>query len=333
MSYQDNRLKKVVIWAFDHVVASTVTGPLDVFYQAGVLWNVVCEKELAPRFQVSVATTEGQPVRCLGGISIDSRQSIHDVESPDLIVIAGGANIEKTVSRNREAVDWLKAQYEKGCGLASICSGAFLLAETGLLDGKTATTHWGFTRLFNKMYPKVHLKPKRLITDEGDLFCSGGVYSGVDLSIYLVEKFCGHETAVQCSKAVVYDYVRESQAPFAAGLFTKNHKDEKVLAVQEYIESRYNGGSLDYDRLAEKYGLSRRTLIRRFKAATGDTPLHYLQRLRVEIAKTLLETRLHSFDEIAYQVGYEDTGFFRKVFVQQTGLRPKEYQKRFTMNQ
>jgi transcriptional regulator GlxA family with amidase domain len=331
--YQRNKLKKVVIWAFDHVLASTVTGPLDVFHQAGVLWNFVCEKELSPHFHVSVATTEGQPVRCLGGITIDPRQSIHDVESPDLIVIPGGANIDKAVSRHREAVDWLKTHYEKGCRLASVCSGAFLLAETGLLDGKTATTHWGFTRLFNRMYPKVHLKPKRLITDEGDLFCSGGVYSGVDLSIYLVEKFCGHETAVQCSKAVVHDYIRESQAPYAASLFPKDHKDEKVLEVQEYIEGRYNSGDLGYDRLSEEFCMSRRTLIRRFKAATGDTPLHYLQRLRVEIAKTLLETRLHSFDEIAYQVGYEDTGFFRKVFVQHTGLRPKEYQKRFTMDQ
>ena len=333
MPNQGLNIKNVVILAFDYVVASTVTAPLDVFYQAGVLWNFLCESDVTPFFRVSVASTDGQPVKCMGGISIAPHLSMHEVVSPDLIVVSGGANIEKTLARHPEAVDWLRARHDGGCYLASICSGAFLLAETGLLDGKTATTHWGFARLFNQRYPNVHLKPKRLITDEGDLFCSGGVYSGVDLSIYLVEKFCGHETAVKCAKSIVYDYIRDSQAPFAAHLFPKNHRDEKVLAVQEYIENRYNSDKFDYHRIAADFGFSRRTLIRRFKAATGETPLHYLQRFRVEIAKTLLEQRHHSFDEVAYQVGYEDSSFFRKVFVQHTGLRPREYRSKFTMAQ
>ena len=325
-------MKNVVILALDHVVASTITAPLDVFYQAGVLWNFVCEKELCPRFRVSVASTDGKPIRCMGGITVDPGQSIQDVKTPDLIMIAGGANIEKTLDRYPEAIDWLRFQYDSGASIASICSGAFVLAETGLLDGKTATTHWGFTRLFTRRYPKVNLKPKKLITDEGDLFCSGGVYSGVDLSIYLIEKFFGHDTAVQCSKAVVYDFVRDSQAPYAVNLFQKNHKDEAILAVQEFMENHYNHEKFDYDQLAGKFGMSRRTLIRRFKAATGDTPLFYLQRFRIEIAKVLLEQRHHTFDEIAYQVGYEDSSYFRKLFVQHTRLRPKEYQKKFTID-
>jgi transcriptional regulator GlxA family with amidase domain len=241
-------------------------------------------------------------------------------------------NIQKTITKHPQAVDWLRTHYESGSSIASVCTGAFLLAETGLLDEKTATTHWGFTRLFNQRYPKVNLKPKRLITDEGDLFCSGGVYSGVDLSIYLVEKLCGRQTAVQCSKAVIYDYVRKSQAPYGIHLFQKDHNDLKIRAVQEYMEKNYNSDKVNYDKLAEKFCLSRRTLIRRFKAATGDTPLLYLQRFRVEIAKVLLEKRHHTFDEIAYQVGYEDSGYLRKIFVQFTGLRPKEYQRKFTMD-
>jgi transcriptional regulator GlxA family with amidase domain len=324
-------MKKVVILAFDYVVASTVTGPLDVFHQAGILWNYVCDAELTPFFNVSVATPDGRSIKCLGGISINPTHSMHEVDSPDLIVISSVGNIQKTLGKHPEAVGWLRTHYERGSSIASVCTGAFLLAETGLLDGKTATTHWGFTRIFNQRYPRVNLKPKRLITDEGDLFCSGGVYSGVDLSIYLVEKHCGHETAVQCSKAVIHDYVRESQAPYAVNLFQKDHKDEKILAVQEYLENHYNSDKVEYDKLAEKFGLSRRTLIRRFKAATGDTPLLYLQRFRVEIAKVLLEKRHHTFDEIAYQAGYEDSGYFRKVFVQFTGLRPKEYQRKFTI--
>lgn len=324
-------MKTVVILAFDYAVASTVTGPLDIFHQAGILYNYMCGTQPTPVFEVVVATPGGRPIKCLGGISIGSVQPMEAIASPDLIVISSVGNIQKTLDKHPEAVAWLRSHYASGAHIASVCTGAFLLAETGLLDGKTATTHWGFTRRFRQRYPKVKLKPKRIITDEGDLFCSGGVYSGVDLSIYLVEKHCGHETAVQCSKAVIHDHVRESQAPYAVNLFQKNHKDEKIRALQEYMERNYNGDACEYEKLAGKFGLSRRTLIRRFKAATGDTPLLYLQRFRVEVAKVLLEKKQQTFDEIAYQVGYEDSGFFRKVFVQRTGLRPKEYQRKFTI--
>jgi transcriptional regulator GlxA family with amidase domain len=140
-------------------------------------------------------------------------------------------NIKETISKHLQAIDWLRTRCESGSSVASVCTGAFLLAETGLLDERTATTHWGFTRLFNQRYPKVNLKPKRLITDEGNLFCLGGVYSGIDLSIYLVEKLGGHETAVQCSKAVIHEYVRRSQDPYGINLSRKDHKGLKTLAV------------------------------------------------------------------------------------------------------
>jgi transcriptional regulator GlxA family with amidase domain len=203
-----------------------------------------------------------------------------------------------------------------------------VLAETGLLDGKTATTHWGFADQFQRRYPQIKLKPERLITDEGNLFCSGGYNGGIDLSLYLVEKYCGHEVALQSSKSVIADIGRTSQAPYAIFQFQKDHRDKQILVVQEWIENNFDQ-NFNYNQLARHHGMSRRTFERRFKAATGDTPLTYQQRIRVEAAKRLLEDGNRSFDEITYQVGYEDSSSFRKIFLKQTSLRPREYQKKF----
>jgi len=207
-------------------------------------------------------------------------------------------------------------------------TGVFLLAETGLLDGKSATLHWGFTDTFRRRYPRVPLESDRMFIDHGRLYCSAGVNAGMDLSLYLVEKFCGRETAVQSAKTMILDLGRERQAPYSSHLFPQDHGDPLVMKAQQWIEQHYTK-SIDYDQLAGKFRMSRRSLERRFKQATGFTPLGYLQRLRVENAKRLLEDGSQTFDEITYQVGYEDIPFFRKVFVRLTGLRPKEYQQRF----
>lgn len=321
-------MKKVTILAMYNTMASTVVGPMDVFYQAGVMWNYFNGQKLSPYFEVKVVTTNGEPFKCLSGIRMMPEGSIHDVRKSDLIVISSILDIDKTLRIQSDVIDWLKSHYRRGCHIASICTGAFVLAETGLLDGKTATTHWGFADQFRKRYPQIALKPERLITDEGDLFCSGGYNAGTDLSLYLVEKYCGHDVALQSSKSVISDIGRTSQAPYAIFQYQKDHNDNRILTVQEWIENNFDQ-TFNYDQLARNYGMSRRTFERRFKTATGDTPLIYQQRLRVEAAKRLLEDGNRSFDEITYQVGYEDSSSFRKVFLKQTGLRPTEYQKKF----
>ena len=321
-------MKKVTILAMYNTMASTVIGPMDVFYQAGVVWNFFHGQNPAPYFEVKVVTSNGAPFKCLNQARMIPDGSIHDVQDADLIVVSSILDIDRTLSVQGEVVDWLKDRHRRGSQIATICSGAFVLAETGLLDGKTATTHWGFADQFQKRYPQITLKPERLITDEGDLFCSGGYNGGIDLSLYLVEKYCGHEVALQSSKSVIADIGRTSQAPYAIFQFQKDHRDNQILAVQEWIENNFNQ-SFTYDKLAQRHGMSRRTFERRFKAATGDTPLTYQQRIRVEAAKRLLEDGNRSFDEITYQVGYEDSSTFRKVFLKQTSLRPTEYQKKF----
>lgn len=322
------QMKHITILALYNTMASTVIGPMDVFYQAGVIWNYFNEQKLSPYFEVKLITVNGQPVKCLNGVRMLPQGSLYDIEETDLIIISSILDIDKTLRYEGEAIDWLKARNHRGTHIASICTGAFVLAETGLLDGKTATTHWGFANQFRKRYPRVELITERLITDEGDLFCSGGYNAGTDLSLYLVEKYCGHEVALQSSKTLLTDIGRTSQAPYAIFQYQKNHRDSRVLSIQQWIEDNFTR-NFNYDELARKNGMSRRTFERRFKSATGDTPLIYQQRIRVEAAKRLLESGDCSFDEITYKVGYEDSSSFRKVFSKQTGLRPIEYQKKF----
>ena len=254
--------------------------------------------------------------------------SIYDVQESDLIVVTSIMDIDQSLRLEGKIINWLRDLYGCGSHIASICTGAFVLAETGLLDGKTATTHWCQAKNFAKRYPHIKLKPERLITDEGDLFCSGGFNSGIDLSLYLVEKYCGHQIALESSKFAVFDIGRTSQMPYTIFQYQKDHRDSQILTVQDWIEDKYDQ-NFSYAELARHHGMSRRTLERRFKAATGDSPLTYQQRVRVEKAKRMLEDGQRSFEEITYQVGYEDSGSFRKVFIRQAGLRPTEYRDKF----
>ena len=321
-------MKNVTILAMFNTMASTVTGPMDIFYQAGVLWNFFNRETVTPYFKVKIVSSNGAPFRCLNGARIIPEHAMHEVHDTDLIIVSSILDIDRTLQVQAEVVDWLVEQRQRGAHIATICTGAFVLAETGLLDGKTATTHWGYADQFRKRYPKINFKPERLITDEGDLFTSGGYTAGIDLSLYLVEKYCGHEVALQSAKSVMADIGRTSQAPYAIFQSQKDHNDEQILAVQAWIEENFQQ-SFNYNSLSHDHGMSRRTLERRFKAATGDTPLIYQQRIRVEAAKKMLEEAGQSFDEITYQVGYEDSSSFRKVFIKQTGLRPTEYRHKF----
>jgi len=323
-------MKKVTIIAIHNTIATTVFGPMDVFYQTGQLWNHINGLPLTPYFDVEIASFDGKPVRCLNNVLIHPHKSINDVEETDLILIPSITNIQKTIKYSVPILEWLIKKYHRGASIASICTGTFFLADTGLLNGKTATIHWGYVDQFRQMYPHVNLKPERLITDEGDLFCAGALGAGIDLPIYLTEKYFGHEVAIQSSKALVHDMNRHSQAPYTVFQFQKEHTDEAIKNSQRWIEENYSG-EFDFDDISTKLGMSRRTFERRFKKATGDTPLAYLQRTRVEAAKRMLETGSNTFDEICYHLGYENSSHFRELFKKHTRLLPTEYQKKFSI--
>ncbi len=322
------QMKNITILALDEASATSITGPIDVFNVTGTLWNMVQGIQPSPCFNVKIVTLTGEPVTCMHGVTIEAHGSIADVTDTDLIIISSVVNIEATLSKQTEIVPWLQKQYANGAQIAAICTGVFILAATGLLDGKDATTHWGVSQEFKQLYPKVNLKPERLFTDANDIYCSGSYSSCIDLSIYLVEKFCGREIAVQTAKILLHDINRISQTPYSSFNFQRNHTDEPVLHAQRHMEKKF-AKQIDIERLAKDQGMGRRTFERRFKAATGDTPNHYIQRVRVEKAKRILESEQKNLDEVSYQVGYEDSGFFRKVFVKHTGLKPGEYRMKF----
>ncbi len=322
-------MKKVTILGLYNSMATTIFGPMDILNQAGRLWNRVNKSPQTPFFDVTLASPDGQPILSVNSITIQPHCSIEEIHQTDLIIIASATYIQKILGKNPELVPWILKQHDQGAHVASICTGVFLLAETGLLDGKTATLHWGFTEIFRQRYPRVGLRPDKMFIDHGHLYCSAGVSAGMDLSLYLVEKFCGRQAAVASAKTMVLDMGRELQTPYDCLLPAKGHGDPSVSKVQNWLE-RHHTQSIDYDRLADKFRMSRRSLERRFKKATGSTPLGYLQQLRVETAKRLMEDGSRTFSEITYRVGYEDISFFRKIFVRLTGLRPKEYQQRFS---
>jgi transcriptional regulator GlxA family with amidase domain len=322
-------MKKITILALRGASASSITGPMDAFLFAGVLWNIACGLKPSPCFEVTVASPDGNAVKCANRLYIEPHCAIYDVNNADLIIISATAgDVEKVIGRSKEVVDWLACQYQSGTPIASICTGAFILAETGLLNGKTATTHWGYVDLFQRRYPLVHLRPDALITDEGDLYCSGGSNTYNDLSFYLIEKLSSREVAVQCSKAMVQDCGRVTQAPYAAFHFPKGHAERDILAVQRWIEENYME-EITIAMLAERCAMGQRTFERRFKQSTGESPIAYLQKVRINAAKALLERPHSTFEEVTYHVGYEDISSFRKIFQRYTGLRPKEYQRLF----
>lgn len=321
-------MKKVTILALDETIASTVTGPLDILGQAGVLWNLIQGQEPEPRFRVEVASVSGGPVRCASGLRIQAERAIDEVDCTDLVVISA-EHLGALEDARKQVVPWLKHHWKAGAHLASVCTGAFLLAETGLLDGRRATTHWGFATEFRRRFPQVDLRPECLVTDEGRLLCGGGAYSYIDLSLHLVEKFAGFEEASHCAQSLLLDMRRASQLDYAVFAFQKGHGDPEILKAQSWVENRFQQ-PITVEELAEAIAMSPRNLKRRFKKATGDSPLAYVQRVRVEAAKRALACRELSIEEVGARSGYEDVGFFRQVFRRHTGMAPSDYRRRLS---
>lgn len=322
-------MKEVIIVASDNCLFSTIAGPMDLFMQAGVLWNGIQGTSPSPHFSVKIATADGHPVTAQNNIIVTPHCSIDDIDHPNVILIPSQGLCFNTPTPSQTKIgQWLIRCFNSGADIASVCTGAFMLAATGLLDGKTATTHWAADALFSAQFPNVILRTDQMITDEGRLLCGGGMTADLNLSLYLINRYCGRDIALQSSRCALVDINRLTQQPFSVFSPEKQHNDREVLATQEWIDAHFHE-HIDIARLAQQANISTRHLHRKFKAATGETLTRYLQLTRVEAAKRLLEQEAFSFDDISTQCGYENTSFFRKVFSTHTGLSPAEYRKRF----
>lgn len=329
-------MKHVLVAGFDGALASAITGAVDILALAGVSWQRIMETQPDPAFKVWVANENGESVSCLNGLSVSARMSFQQVmDSPSfhqqllaILVPTIGGPIETILEQNPQVLALLKWAQAHNIMVIGNCTGNFFLAEAGLLDGKIATTHWGYKELFEQKYPQVDLRVDQLITEDQNIYCAGGGLAWFDLGIHIIEKELGYEAALQTAKAFVIDYRRENQLSYSLSRLSVNHQDALIADVQTYLDRHY-GENQNLDELAHHFNTSKRTLIRRFKQALGLPPHAYVQQLRIEVAqKQLAETEL-SVEQIMNQVGYEDMSSFRRLFRQQAGVTPVEYRKRF----
>lgn len=309
--------------------ASTAIGPIEVFHSAGKLWNWLHGDLEQPRFRVRIASIDGASVTSLCALGLTPTCSIEDIKQTDIVILpASGWDVHEQIARSTRLLPWLREQHGRGAYIAGICTGVAFLAESGLLDGRQATTHWGVADAFRERYPKVNWRTEHFVTEDGRLFCSGGVYASIDVSLYLVEKFCGHEVAVQCAKSLLLSMPRSRQSGYAMQALSRPHSDAGIRAIEDYLQNNFHR-DISIDDLAHRTRLSPRTFIRRFKAATGNVPHAYLQLLRISAAREMLEQGAASIRAVSLKVGYQDVAFFRTLFKRHTGMTPGEYRTSF----
>ncbi|HMR92415.1 MAG TPA: helix-turn-helix domain-containing protein [Chitinophagaceae bacterium] len=305
---------------------SNIEGTLQIFSEAN---NLAEHMGKGPLFKIELVGLEKENVQRGGLFSIQPNSLISDVNKTDLIIIpALFGDLQQSIGNNEAFIPWILDQYRDGAEVASFCIGAFFLARTGLLDGKPCTTHWRYVNEFRQMYPQADIVDDKIMTEVDGIYTSGGAYSYLNLVIYLIEKYAGRDVAIAIAKAFMIDIDRISQSPFIIFSGQKSHADEPVKQAQEFIEKHYHE-KITVDQLASMFAVGRRSLERRFKSATANTVMEYLQRVKVEAAKKGLETGRKSVNEVMYDVGYVDVKAFRSVFKKVTGLSPVEYRNKY----
>jgi transcriptional regulator GlxA family with amidase domain len=303
-----------------------IAGTFEIFAAANAYRRKAGKQDL---FTVTLAGFT-EKLDLYGGMFIVKPQAhITAIEKTDLIVIPSSVPFyQKAGEKNDALIDWIKKQYKQGAEIASMCSGAFMLAASGLLDGRTCSTHWAHADAFRQQFPQVNLQPDQLITDEKGIYTNGGAYSFLNLMIFLIEKYYDRQTAIYCSKIFQIEMDRNSQSAFAIFTGQKLHGDEMVEKAQAFIESQLHQ-KISVEDLSARYAIGRRNFDRRFIKATGNTPIEYTQRVKIESAKKALESSRKTVNEVMYEVGYSDVKAFREVFRKITGMSPLDYRGRY----
>ena len=320
----------VVVAGFDGALASAMTGIVDLLSLAGVTWNRIQHKKIERLFEVQIASPHGSAIQCINGLSIHAHLSYADVKQPDVLVVPTiGGPIYPILQQQQALLELIQKADQHATTIAGNCTGSFFLAEAGILDGRTATTHWGFEPEFRARYPKVHLHPEQMISRDGHIYTAGGGLAWFDLGLHLIERFYGFEIAIETAKAFVIDYQRDSQLSYALLRVARPHQDALVKQIQLFLAENL-ATTIALEELAIRFNVTTRTLIRRFKAALDVPPNRYIQAMRMEAAQKRLEQTEHSIDQIMLAVGYQDPSSFRRLFRKHTGLTPLEYRRRFS---
>lgn len=325
---------RVSLVALPESSASVLYGLYDVLSATGRIWSQITgEAEAAAGLKVEIVAPETRPFTCWGGVPVAPHASFAERLSSDLVVIPDLAIPIDFDPRGQwpEATAWIKHQHAQGASLAAVCTGTVLLAGTGLLHGQAATTHWAYERLFESYFPEVDLRLNQVLVQaavEKRIVTTGGASSWEDLALHLVGRFCGETEARRMAKTFLFGDRSEGQLPYAAMVKPRRHDDQAVADCQVWIADHYTAPN-PVSRMVARSGLPERSFKRRFRLATGYTPVVYVQTLRIEEAKQLLETTAWPTDQVAAAVGYEDPAFFRRLFRRHAGITPARYRQRF----
>jgi len=317
----------IIVVPKENAHLSSIAGSFEILTRANEFWQKMGNKSM---IEVRIAGYLTGPKSDAGFFSVYP-VDIREIKTTDLLIIPsvpGCKDYDDLIKKNKELIAWIREQYKNGAEIASICTGAFLLAATGLLEGKTCSTHWNAEAEFRRLFPNIQLHTDKLITVENGIYTNGGAYSFLNLMLFLVEKYFDRQTAILCSKVFQIDIERASQSPFCIFQTQKSHGDELICKAQIYIEENLSE-KISFEELASKLAISRRNFDRRFIKAVGNTPVEYLQRVKVEVAKRTLEKGRKSIFEVMNEVGYSDDKAFREVFKKITGLSPLDYRARY----
>lgn len=319
----------VTVVLLEEGFSSTAIMPAEIFYFAGKLWNDLHDHPADPAFRVRTVSLDGREVHSVYGLGMTPHAALGDIDRTDVVIVSTSKlDLDLAFVENSVLLPWLRAQHEQGALVVGVCMGAAYLAEAGLLDGRIATTHWALADKFAARYPLVNWKPDQFITEDSRVLCSGGVFASVDVSLYLVEKLCGHEVAVQCAKSLLLPMPRIHQTGYSMQMTFQAHGDERIRSVEVYLQANYQT-DISTPSLANRAGLGERTFVRHFKAATGQLPAGYVQALRIQAAKVMLERNAKPIQAISTDVGYVDVAFFRSLFKRMVKMTPTEYRAHF----
>ncbi|HEX8561735.1 MAG TPA: helix-turn-helix domain-containing protein [Flavobacterium sp.] len=319
-------MKHISILIPFEAVASAVVDPRYMFTTVN---QFLVDAGEEPAFKVQLVGLADEVRLNNGAFSVTVDALIGEVEKTDLIIIpALSGNMEAMIRLNADFIPWIIKQYQNGAEVASLCLGAFLLAATGLLNGKSCSTHWLSANEFRSMFPDVKMTDGSIITEVDRLYSSGGGNSYWNLLLHLIEKYSGREISIRAAKFFAIEIDRKTQSPFVMFNGQKKHEDEPIRRAQEFIEQHYTE-RLSIDDLADKFAIGRRHFGRRFKKATNNSPAEYIQRVKVEAAKKQLENSAKNISEVMYEVGYTDVKAFRSVFKKTTGLSPADYKRKY----
>ncbi|MBS1600556.1 MAG: helix-turn-helix domain-containing protein [Bacteroidetes bacterium] len=319
-------MKHISILVYDEAVLPSIVDPRTMFVGVNDFLEASGRE---PMFNVQMVGLTKEIKLSKGVFTIHADAVFKDVKKTDLIIIPAPSGDLKTVlKKNEDFYPWIVQQYHNGAEIASMCIGAFMLAATGLLNGKECSSHWKQANEFREMFPEVTLVDGRIVTEQDGLFSSGGATSYWNLLLYLVEKYAGREMAITASKVYALEIDRKSQSPFIMFNGQKKHEDEPIKKAQEFIENNVTE-KISVEGLSSKFAIGRRHFERRFKKATNNTPAEYIQRVKIEVAKKQLESSNKNVNEVMYEVGYVDNKAFRTIFKKITGLSPAEYRNKY----